>query len=50
MNGFLASLPAVSVRYFAARAAVALVLGAAIGLERQRGFLVPPIGLGCRAG
>ena len=35
MNGFLASLPAVSVGYFAARAAVALVLGAAIGLERQ---------------
>jgi putative Mg2+ transporter-C (MgtC) family protein len=35
MNGFLASLPAVSVGYFAARAAVALVLGAAVGLERQ---------------
>jgi putative Mg2+ transporter-C (MgtC) family protein len=35
MNGFLASIPAVSVGYFAARAAVALILGAAIGLERQ---------------
>ncbi len=35
MNGFLASLPAVSVGYFAGRAAVALVLGALIGLERQ---------------
>jgi len=35
MNGFLISMPAVSVGYFAARAAVALVLGAAVGLERQ---------------
>lgn len=35
MNGFLASLPAASVGYFAARAAVALVLGAAVGRERQ---------------
>jgi putative Mg2+ transporter-C (MgtC) family protein len=35
VGGFLASLPAVSVGYFAARAAVALGLGAAIGLERQ---------------
>jgi putative Mg2+ transporter-C (MgtC) family protein len=35
MNGFLASISAVSVGYFAARAAVALILGAAIGLERQ---------------
>ena len=35
MSGFLASIPAVSAGYFAARAAVALVLGAAVGLERQ---------------
>jgi putative Mg2+ transporter-C (MgtC) family protein len=35
MNGFVSSLPAVSVGYFAARAALALVLGAAVGLERQ---------------
>jgi len=35
MNGFLISMPTVSVGYFAARAAVALVLGAAVGLERQ---------------
>jgi putative Mg2+ transporter-C (MgtC) family protein len=35
MNGFLVSMPAVSIGYFAARAAVALVLGAAVGLERQ---------------
>ena len=35
MNGFLASVPAVTLGYFAGRAAVALVLGAAIGLERQ---------------
>ena len=35
MNGFLASLPAADVGYFAVRAAVALVLGAAVGLERQ---------------
>jgi putative Mg2+ transporter-C (MgtC) family protein len=35
MSGFLASMSAVSVGYFAARAAVALVLGAAVGLERQ---------------
>jgi hypothetical protein len=35
MNGFLASLPAVSVGYFAGRAATALILGAVIGLERQ---------------
>jgi putative Mg2+ transporter-C (MgtC) family protein len=35
MNGFLTSVPAASVGYFAARAAVALVLGAAVGLERQ---------------
>jgi len=35
MGGFVSSLPAVSVGYFAARAAVALVLGAAVGLERQ---------------
>jgi putative Mg2+ transporter-C (MgtC) family protein len=35
MGGFLASLPALSVGYFAARAGVALVLGALIGLERQ---------------
>src|SRR6202035_5017126 len=35
MNGFLASLPAADVGYFATRASVALVLGAAVGLERQ---------------
>jgi putative Mg2+ transporter-C (MgtC) family protein len=35
MNGFLTSVPAGSVGYFAARAAAALALGAAIGLERQ---------------
>ena len=35
MNGFLVSLPAASVGFFAARAAVALILGAAVGLERQ---------------
>jgi putative Mg2+ transporter-C (MgtC) family protein len=35
MQGFLASLPAVSVGYFAVRAAVVLVLGAAVGPERQ---------------
>jgi putative Mg2+ transporter-C (MgtC) family protein len=35
MNGFLVSMPAVSVGYFAARAVVALVLGAVVGLERQ---------------
>jgi len=35
MNGFLVSLPAASVRFFAARAALALALGAAVGLERQ---------------
>src|SRR5580700_2082413 len=35
MGGFVSSMSAVSVGYFAARAAVALVLGAAIGLERQ---------------
>ena len=35
MGGFVSSLPAVSVGYFAARAAAALVLGAAVGLERQ---------------
>jgi putative Mg2+ transporter-C (MgtC) family protein len=35
MNGFLVSIPAASVGYLAARAAVALALGAAIGLERQ---------------
>ena len=35
MNGFLVSLPAASVGYFAVRALVALVLGAAVGLERQ---------------
>jgi putative Mg2+ transporter-C (MgtC) family protein len=35
MNGFLVSLAPASVGYFAARAAVALVLGAAVGLERQ---------------
>ncbi len=35
MNGFLASVPAATVGYLAARAAVALALGAAVGLERQ---------------
>ena len=35
MAGFLSTLPAASVGYFAARAAVALALGAVIGLERQ---------------
>jgi putative Mg2+ transporter-C (MgtC) family protein len=35
MSGFLASAPALSAGYFAARAAAALVLGAAVGLERQ---------------
>jgi putative Mg2+ transporter-C (MgtC) family protein len=35
MTGFLASTQASSVGYFAARAAVALVLGATVGLERQ---------------
>jgi putative Mg2+ transporter-C (MgtC) family protein len=35
MNGLLASMQAAGVGYFAARAAIALVLGAAIGLERQ---------------
>jgi putative Mg2+ transporter-C (MgtC) family protein len=35
MSGFTASIPAASVGYFAARAAVALVLGAVVGLERQ---------------
>jgi putative Mg2+ transporter-C (MgtC) family protein len=35
MHGFLASLPAASVGYFTVRAAAALVLGAAVGLERQ---------------
>jgi putative Mg2+ transporter-C (MgtC) family protein len=35
MDGFLTSLPAASIGYFTARAAVALVLGAAVGLERQ---------------
>jgi hypothetical protein len=35
MNGFLVSLPAASVGFFAARAALALILGAAVGLERQ---------------
>jgi putative Mg2+ transporter-C (MgtC) family protein len=35
MSGFLVSMPAISIGYFAARAAVALVLGAAVGLERQ---------------
>jgi hypothetical protein len=34
MVGFVSSMSAVSVGYFAARAAAALVLGAAIGLER----------------
>jgi putative Mg2+ transporter-C (MgtC) family protein len=35
MSGFLTSVPAISVGYFAARAAVALILGATVGLERQ---------------
>ena len=35
MAGFLSWMPAVSVGYFAARAGAALVLGAAVGLERQ---------------
>jgi putative Mg2+ transporter-C (MgtC) family protein len=35
MNGFLASSSAASIGYFAARAAVALALGALVGLERQ---------------
>jgi putative Mg2+ transporter-C (MgtC) family protein len=35
MGQFLATMPAVGVGYFTARAAVALLLGAAIGLERQ---------------
>jgi putative Mg2+ transporter-C (MgtC) family protein len=35
MAGFLSWMPEASVGYFAARAAVALVLGAVIGLERQ---------------
>jgi putative Mg2+ transporter-C (MgtC) family protein len=35
MGGFLAATSAASVGYFAARAAAALVLGAAVGLERQ---------------
>jgi putative Mg2+ transporter-C (MgtC) family protein len=35
MSGFLVSMSAASIGYFAARAAVALVLGALIGLERQ---------------
>jgi putative Mg2+ transporter-C (MgtC) family protein len=35
MNGFLVWLPAASVGFFAARAALALILGAAVGLERQ---------------
>jgi putative Mg2+ transporter-C (MgtC) family protein len=35
MNGFLISIPAASAGYLAARAAVALALGAAVGLERQ---------------
>jgi putative Mg2+ transporter-C (MgtC) family protein len=35
MNGLLTSLPAASIGYFTARAAMALILGAAIGLERQ---------------
>jgi putative Mg2+ transporter-C (MgtC) family protein len=36
MNGFLASGLTLNIGYFAARAAVALVLGALVGLERQR--------------
>jgi putative Mg2+ transporter-C (MgtC) family protein len=35
MHGFVSSVPAVSVGYFAVRAMAALVLGAAVGLERQ---------------
>ncbi len=35
MNGFLASIPAATVGYLGARAVVALILGAVIGLERQ---------------
>jgi putative Mg2+ transporter-C (MgtC) family protein len=35
MHGFVSSVPAVSVGYFAVRATAALVLGAAVGLERQ---------------
>jgi putative Mg2+ transporter-C (MgtC) family protein len=35
MNGFLSSFPAATVGYFTVRAAAALVLGAAVGLERQ---------------
>jgi putative Mg2+ transporter-C (MgtC) family protein len=35
MNGLLTSIPAASIGYFTARAAIALILGAAIGLERQ---------------
>jgi putative Mg2+ transporter-C (MgtC) family protein len=35
MSGFLVSMPAISIGYFAARAVVALILGAAVGLERQ---------------
>ncbi len=35
MNGFMASIPAATVGYLTARAAVALILGAAVGLERQ---------------
>jgi putative Mg2+ transporter-C (MgtC) family protein len=35
MSGFVTSVPAASVGYLAARAAVALILGAAVGLERQ---------------
>src|SRR5260370_10960883 len=35
MSGLLVSIPAASVGYFAGRAAVALLLGAVVGLERQ---------------
>jgi hypothetical protein len=35
VHGFLASLPAADLAYFTARAATALVLDAAVGLERQ---------------
>jgi putative Mg2+ transporter-C (MgtC) family protein len=35
VSGFLASFPAAAAGYFAVRAAVALALGAAVGLERQ---------------
>jgi putative Mg2+ transporter-C (MgtC) family protein len=35
MNQFLAAMPTLGLGYFAARAAIALLLGAAIGLERQ---------------